>query len=253
MKFCKKCKEEMQYSFFRISKRHKDGYNNVCKKCMSIERRRYYLDNIERHRETTKKYYENNKEMIFNNINKEKKKQNDNKYSLKNKDKISDRKKKYYQKNKELIKEKSKLYYQENKEKINKTSDSKREIRKRSYNKRKYQYVWREILRRTINQLKHEKKLKTIEILGYSYDDLKVNIESKFKYGMTWENHGLWHVDHIIPISVFIEGTSPSIVNSLENLRPLWSNDNLHKSNKIDEIEPEYQYLIDKFKKYITL
>jgi len=57
---------------------------------------------------------------------------------------------------------------------------------------------------------------------------------------MTRENHGEWHVDHIIPISYF-EITSHECDGfkecwKLENLQPLWAQDNLKKGDRIMEI-----------------
>jgi hypothetical protein len=62
--------------------------------------------------------------------------------------------------------------------------------------------------------------------------DLKKNIESKFIDGMTWDNYGEWHIDHIKPISSFNKNEEPKIVNSLDNLQPLWAFDNLSKGCK---------------------
>lgn len=253
MKKCKMCEIEKEFTEFRSSKRHSDGYLNDCQECMSIKRREDYLNNYDVRRESNKRYYENNKEKIYLKVDKEKKKISDVKYCQNNKEKISENKKNYYENHKEEILEKRKLYYKNNKEKINKPTDRKRELKRQSYQKRKHQYVWREILRKTITQLKLNKNQTTLEILGYSYDILKSNIESKFKEGMSWENHGDWHVDHIIPISLFREGTDASIVNRLDNLRPLWSNDNLVRQNKIDNLEYEYKYLLEDFKEYIVI
>ena len=253
MKKCKMCEIEKEFTEFRSSKRHSDGYLNECQECMSIKRREDYIKNYDIRRASNKKYYENNKEKIFLNVDKEKKKISDVKYCQNNKEKISENKKKYYENHKEEILEKRRLYYKNHKEKINKPTDRKRELKRQSYQKRKHQYVWREILRKTITQLKLNKNQTTLEILGYSYDILKSNIESKFKEGMSWENHGDWHVDHIIPISLFREGTDASIVNRLDNLRPLWSNDNLVRQNKIDNLEYEYKYLLEDFKEYIVI
>ena len=69
-------------------------------------------------------------------------------------------------------------------------------------------------------------------ILGYDYDKFKKRIETNFKDGMCWENHGEWHVDHKKPISRFNSNTPPHIVNALCNLQPLWAKDNLSKGNK---------------------
>ena len=42
-----------------------------------------------------------------------------------------------------------------------------------------------------------------MELIGCSTSELMIHLESKFKEGMTWENHGLWHVDHIQPCCSF--------------------------------------------------
>ena len=83
-----------------------------------------------------------------------------------------------------------------------------------------------------IFQLFVHKSSSTIKMLGYSADDLKTHIESLFKEGMSWDNYGDWHIDHIKPVSLFDDSDDVSIVNSLENLQPLWAFDNLSKSNK---------------------
>jgi hypothetical protein len=60
-------------------------------------------------------------------------------------------------------------------------------------------------------------------MLGYSANDLKVHIESLWTPGMTWDNHGEWHIDHIRPLSSFPQDADVSIVNALANLQPLWA------------------------------
>ena len=54
---------------------------------------------------------------------------------------------------------------------------------------------------------------------------------------MTWDNYGKWHIDHIVPRSFFeftsIEDTEFKYCWSLDNLQPLWSAENITKSNKI--------------------
>lgn len=251
MKKCKVCEIDKDLSEFRPSKRHKDGYLNECRTCVSIKRREDYISNYDDRRLSNKKYYEENKEKIYLKIDREKKRINDNTYAKKNKDKISECKRKYYEENKEKILEDRKLYYYNNKEKINTPTERKRELKKMYYQKRKHQYIWREILRKTISQLKLNKNQTTLETIGYSYDALKLDMESKFTEGMSWSNHGEWHVDHIIPISRFKEGTDPKIVNRLDNLRPLWSNENLSKQNKIDDLSEEHLYLLEELKDYL--
>ena len=74
-------------------------------------------------------------------------------------------------------------------------------------------------------------------MLGYSAIDLKHHLESLFTEGMTWENRSEWHIDHIIPISAFKKDTPPHVVNRLENLRPIWAEENLSKNAKYNEQE----------------
>lgn len=73
--------------------------------------------------------------------------------------------------------------------------------------------------------------------VGCSLVDLIKHIESKFSDGMTWKNHGKWHVDHIFPISKCVElygaEESVSLVNHYSNLQPLWAKENLEKRDKI--------------------
>ena len=49
---------------------------------------------------------------------------------------------------------------------------------------------------------------------------------------MSWDNYGVWEIDHIIPISAFdLFNTPPNIINALDNLQPLWKIENINKSN----------------------
>ena len=74
------------------------------------------------------------------------------------------------------------------------------------------------------------------EVVGYSLDELKSHLEKQFQPGMTWDNYGKWHIDHIKPISSFnINGINSDDFKkcwSLNNLQPLWAKDNLQKGNK---------------------
>jgi hypothetical protein len=83
-----------------------------------------------------------------------------------------------------------------------------------------------------------------MELVGCTPLDLMAHLESKFLLGMTWENRHLWHIDHIIPCDAFdlIDPGQQRACFHWTNLQPLWSSDNLSKSNKItigDESELE--------------
>jgi hypothetical protein len=85
------------------------------------------------------------------------------------------------------------------------------------------------LLHNTIKRFGTKKENTTINELGYSAIELRENMIKKFKTGMSWDNWGEWHIDHIKPVSQFNKTEKQSVVNSLENLQPLWAIDNLKK------------------------
>lgn len=82
--------------------------------------------------------------------------------------------------------------------------------------------------------------------IGYTREQLTEHIESLFDPEMSWENHGEWHIDHIVPISYFVRKgiSNPAIVNSLQNLTPVWGAENMSKSDQIDKTTEELFYKI---------
>jgi len=75
------------------------------------------------------------------------------------------------------------------------------------------------------------------EILQYSPEQLATHLENQFTEGMEWENYGEWHVDHRRPITAFnfqeIGDNEFMECWALENLQPMWADENIRKSNKI--------------------
>ena len=101
-----------------------------------------------------------------------------------------------------IEREKRKIYYQKNKE----------YIKERNYDYCKKKRVTdplyklsrgiRSLILRSFKSKFTTKSKKTIEILGCSFEEFKIYLESKFDDKMNWENQGTyWHMDHIIPIS----------------------------------------------------
>ena len=83
---------------------------------------------------------------------------------------------------------------------------------------------------RVVKQLSLGKKpMSTFKWIGCSPEEFKARLESLFTEGMTWQNYGEWHVDHIRPICSFTAEEWEQ-VNHYTNLRPLWAEDNLTKS-----------------------
>lgn len=79
------------------------------------------------------------------------------------------------------------------------------------------------------------KSIKTLDLTGCSTSFLMKYLEEKFKEGMSWSNHGEWHIDHIIPCSSFnlLDKKEQEKCFHYTNLQPLWASENLSKSNKI--------------------
>jgi len=72
------------------------------------------------------------------------------------------------------------------------------------------------------------------KLVGYTLDNLIQHLESQFKEGMTWDNQGKWHIDHIRPIFSFdfdsYKDKEFRQCWALDNLQPLWAKDNLRKN-----------------------
>lgn len=88
-------------------------------------------------------------------------------------------------------------------------------------------------VRYLLNNKSSTKNKSTEKIIGCSYSEYKKHLEKGFTEGMTWDNYGEWHIDHIIPLSS--AKTESEIYNLLnyKNTQPLWAMDNLKKGNKI--------------------
>jgi hypothetical protein len=99
-----------------------------------------------------------------------------------------------------------------------------------------YKQKIRSLILVSIKKMGYSKKSKTNEILGCSFEVFKQHIERQFKKGMTWNNHGEWHLDHIIPMASATTEEEVLKLNHYTNFQPLWAEDNLKKSDKI--IEP---------------
>ena len=70
---------------------------------------------------------------------------------------------------------------------------------------------------------------------GCSPDFMRAHIEKQFTKGMTWENYGAWHIDHIMPCAQFDLSNQmhADICFNWQNLRPLWADENHAKSDTI--------------------
>jgi predicted nucleic acid-binding Zn ribbon protein len=76
--------------------------------------------------------------------------------------------------------------------------------------------------------------------LDYTGEELYNHLESQFTDGMSWDNRNNWHIDHIRPVSSFNYDSTehPDFKKcwALNNLQPLWAEDNLKKGDEWDGI-----------------
>jgi hypothetical protein len=161
----------------------------------------------------------------------------DKKWREKNKDYMVEKYKNWFEQNKDHRKKYMDEYREKNKDKI-------REI-KRNYEKTRkandplYKLVanFRTAIWTVLKENNMDKYGHYFEILQYSPEELATHLENQFTEGMTWENYGEWHVDHILPITSFnfqeIGDNEFMRCWSLENLQPMWGDENIRKSNKI--------------------
>ena len=156
---------------------------------------------------------------------KEKQKEYLSMYYLKNKDRYRDAKKEAIKKWRLNNKLRVSLYNA-------KYSKSHRcEINKREKDRRDNDpiYKMKINIRRRIRKFIINKIGNTTDILGCSYDEVRVHISNNFKEGMSWDNYGEWHIDHIKPLALAHTEEETYDLCHYTNLQPLWAIENLKK------------------------
>ncbi len=223
MKTCTKCNKDKDFNDF--PKRE-----NRCKECRNTHYKIFKENKKEELREYRKKYREENKEVL---------KEKRTKYYIENSETLKEKSSKFREENRELVNKNKREYYRksENREKVNYYIKNKRDndyLFKTSSN-------IRSLIRKSIKEGNYTKKCKTYEILGCSFEEFKLYIETKFENWMNWDNHGTysdeynitWQFDHIIPISIAETEDDIIKLNYYTNFQPLCSKKNLEKSNAV--------------------
>lgn len=76
----------------------------------------------------------------------------------------------------------------------------------------------------------------SLSYVGCTAAELRRHLEKQFTTGMTWLNHGEWHIDHIVPLAAFDFAGFPAQIKQAQhytNLRPMWAKDNQRKSDTL--------------------
>lgn len=232
-KICIGCKKEKSTDDFYKKNCSPDGVGSYCKPCDSIKRKKHYYEKPEKHKEYRKNYYLNNKEEL---------KAYGFEYRKSHKEEIKIKKAIYYKNNKHIIKQ----YVSNNIERIRElkrinNKKNKHTINKYYLNRRKNDHIYaithriRNLIRMSLHRNGYSKKSKTQSILGCDFDFFMKHIGNQFKDGMTWNNRGEWHLDHIIPISSAKTEEEIIKLNHYGNFQPLWAKENILKSDTMPE------------------
>jgi hypothetical protein len=200
-KKCPQCNVDKNIDEFGNCKQR--GKKVYCKECTSVNSKKYRLKNKERL-------------VLYRESNSDRQSEYFKEYYLENKDIIKNKSKSYYVKNIESKLEYQRKYSLENRVKIN-------EYKKKKYYENHHISAWRYVLKNTIKRMLIDKNDSTINMLGYSAEELKKHISNLLTDGMSWDNYGEWHIDHIKPVSLFDRDTPMSVVCALSNLQPLWA------------------------------
>ena len=165
------------------------------------------------------------------------KKTSDKKYYESNKEKISKYYSEWRENKKEQLKEYQKKWREENRDKLRKTKRDYERNRKSSDPLYKLISNFRTAIYQVLKESNVEKNRHYFDILQYTPEELIIHLELQFKDTMSWDNYGEWHVDHKLPITSFnIEEMGDKEFMkcwALENLQPMWGDENIRKSNKI--------------------
>lgn len=209
-KKCSRCKKLLLATrdFFFLDPTGKYCLRAKCKKCFSEETKKL---------KQTKKYKLKSKEYRK-------------RHYRENKKEYAERWQIYYKANREYLLKKQKEYCQNNRKKIR--------IRDRKYREipqNRLSDNFSRLIRQSLTEGKNGNHWE--DLVGYNLKELINHLEKQFKDGMTWNNYGDWHIDHIIPVSLW-EFKSYSDEEfkqcwALCNLQPLWAEENISKGSKV--------------------
>jgi hypothetical protein len=180
-----------------------DNRKAMCKQCYTARAKKWSSENKERRKEISKRYSKNNIEKI-----------------------VLARKERYQRAD---VKEKSREYRLKN---------VTRYLRERRQSDPLFAFKikTRNLIRKAFDRNGFTKRSKSNDILGCSWPEFISHMEKQFKEGMTWHNRGEWHIDHIIPLATATCEDDIIRLNHFTNLRPLWAEENLRKSDKLEFI-----------------
>jgi hypothetical protein len=226
MKTCKDCCETKSLEEFYRHKGCKDGRSYVCKKCSSIREHARYLKSeaylkAKRHNEK----YATDEERIEATRNRSRE--------------TARRKRERANSDPELMKKLAAQWKKHRKKyKSCPEKNARRRVRERErFNTDPQFRVLKTCRSRMAVALrKNLKSANTMGLIGCTGKELAQYLESMFKPGMSWNNHGKkWHIDHVAPCSSFnlADPEEQKRCFHYTNLRPMWAVENIKKGDSL--------------------
>jgi hypothetical protein len=226
-KACTKCKQEKPITEYYRYNQSSEKLRPTCIPCCNKESRKFYSNNKDEQNAMSKERYKNNKVHYLSVCKK---------YRKNNQQKISVYQTKWAKENPDKIKAKETKYRLAHPDRIKKryTENNRKRLSTPAglLSNRVSSVMW--------HSLKNFKAGQHWEdLVGYTVGQLSAHLESLFLPGMSWDNMGMWHIDHKIPRSAF-NYEKPEDIDfkkcwALKNLQPLWATDNIKKYNKLDK------------------
>lgn len=224
MKKCSKCGEAKPPSEFHKCAKSSDGLANKCKPCKAEYKRAEYIKSRETCLARTAKYRAANPERVS--LAKKAAR-------LKKIDHYKAKEKAAYWNNREAALAYFAQYRQSHK--AEKASRDRSYVRQRMAADPLFRmtYTVRNRIFYAVRDRGFKKGAKTAEMLGCDWIVLREHLEAKFCDGMTWDNYGDWHIDHIVPLASATSEEELIRLCHYKNLQPLWAADNIRKGAKI--------------------
>jgi hypothetical protein len=222
-KICNKCKLEKVIEEFHKDAKTRTGTHSFCRSCVKKERDKFKEKNLE----ATRKWRKANPE----------------KYKLAKRrwEKANPEKHKaYIEGYKPTMHQKQSEWYERNKELHSKRTTLRKKERQKEDPVYRLFMAAKDHLRHFQKRIFGKKIIRSKEAFGTTPDLLFQYIVSKFTEGMTFDNYGLWHLDHFKPIAAFPFDTCKTLDELQEmlkeayhytNLQPLWAKDNIQKGS----------------------
>lgn len=226
MKRCTICGETKPYTDFHKQASRRDGFANWCKPCKSKKKRNYYLSNPQPAIERAARYRAANPHKVS-----EVKKAS----RLKKLETYKKKARDSYRANRQSRLEYARRYRKENWPEVLARNTRYKRDRLRSDPLFRLEYSVRNRTFVAFRDQGYGKAGKTRQIIGCDWVQLMDHMASQFQDGMTIDNYGEWHVDHIIPLSSAKSEQELLRLCHYTNLQPLWAADNIRKGASMPE------------------